>query len=79
MEKLIEDGRIHPAKIEEVVEKAKQELEETIKEEGERAVLETGVIGLHPDIVKLIGKLKIIRISFLIPTLYILLNLQMIG
>ena len=46
------------AKIEEVVEKAKQELEETIKEEGERAVLETGVIGLHPDIVKLIGKLK---------------------
>ena len=58
LEKLIEDGRIHPAKIEEVVEKAKQELEETIKEEGERAVLETGVIGLHPDIVKLIGKLK---------------------
>ena len=58
LEKLIEDGRIHPAKIEEVVEKAKQELEETIKAEGERAVLETGVIGLHPDIVKLIGKLK---------------------
>ena len=52
LEKLIDDGRIHPAKIEEVVEKAKQELEETIKEEGERAVLETGVIGLHPDIVK---------------------------
>ena len=58
LEKLIEDGRIHPAKIEETVEKAKQELAETIKEEGERAVLETGVIGLHPDIVKLIGKLK---------------------
>ncbi len=58
LEKLIDDGRIHPAKIEEVVEKAKQELEETIKAEGERAVLETGVIGLHPDIVKLIGKLK---------------------
>jgi len=58
LEKLIEDGRIHPAKIEEVVEKAKQELEETIKSEGERAVLETGVIGLHPDIIKLIGKLK---------------------
>ena len=56
MEKLIEDGRIHPAKIEEVVEKAKQELEETIKEEGERAVLETGVIGLHPDIVKQLQK-----------------------
>lgn len=58
LEKLIDDGRIHPAKIEEVVEKAKQEIEETIKSEGERAVLETGVIGLHPDIVKLIGKLK---------------------
>ena len=58
LEKLIDDGRIHPAKIEEMVEKAKQEVEETIKEEGERAVLETGVIGLHPDIVKLLGKLK---------------------
>ena len=58
LEKLIEDGRIHPAKIEEVVEKAKQELEETIKEEGERAALETGVNNLHPDIIKLIGKLK---------------------
>ncbi len=58
LEKLIEDGRIHPAKIEEMVEKAKEEVENTIKEEGERAVLETGVVGLHPDIVKLIGKLK---------------------
>ncbi len=58
LEKLIEDGRIHPAKIEEMVEKAKEEVDTIIKEEGERAVLETGVIGLHPDIVKLIGKLK---------------------
>ena len=58
LEKLIDDGRIHPAKIEEMVEKAKEEVEATIKEEGERAVLETGVIGLHPDIVRLIGKLK---------------------
>ncbi len=58
LEKLIEDGRIHPAKIEEMVEKAKEEVEEIIKEEGERAVLETGVHGLHPDLVRLIGKLK---------------------
>ena len=58
LEKLIEDGRIHPAKIEEMVEKAKEEVETTIKEEGERAVMETGVVGLHPDLVRLIGKLK---------------------
>ncbi len=58
LEKLIDDGRIHPAKIEEMVEKAKEEVANTIKEEGERAVLETGVVGLHPDLVKLIGKLK---------------------
>ncbi len=58
LEKLIEDGRIHPAKIEEMVEKAKEEVEEVIKEEGERAVMETGVHGLHPDLVKLLGKLK---------------------
>ncbi|MBP3255086.1 MAG: ribonuclease Y [Clostridia bacterium] len=58
LEKLIDDGRIHPAKIEEVVEKAKEELEATIKEEGERAAMEAGVIGLHPDIIKILGKLK---------------------
>ena len=58
LEKLIDDGRIHPAKIEEMVEKAKEELEAIIKEEGERAIIETGVIGLHPDLIKLIGKLK---------------------
>lgn len=58
LEKLIEDGRIHPAKIEEMVEKAKEEVEATIKAEGERAALETGVNNLHPDIIKLIGKLK---------------------
>ena len=58
LEKLIEDGRIHPAKIEEMVEKAKEEVAATIKSEGERATLETGVNGLHPDIVNLLGKLK---------------------
>ena len=58
LEKLIEDGRIHPAKIEEMVEKAKEEVAETIKSEGERATLETGVMGLNPELIKLIGKLK---------------------
>ena len=58
LEKLIDDGRIHPAKIEEMVEKAKEEVEAIIKEEGERAVLETGVNGLNPDVIKLLGKLK---------------------
>ena len=58
LEKLLEDGRIHPARIEEMVEKAKEEVEAIIKEEGERAVLETGVNGLHPEVVKLLGKLR---------------------
>ena len=55
---IIDDGRIHPAKIEEMVEKAKQELAETIRSEGERAALESGVIGLNPELIKLLGKLK---------------------
>ena len=58
LEKLIDDGRIHPAKIEEMVEKAKEEIEATIKAEGERATLETGVMGLNQDIIRLLGKLK---------------------
>ena len=58
LEKLIDDGRIHPAKIEEMVEKAKEELNTIIKEEAERAALETGVNNLHPDIIRLLGKLK---------------------
>ncbi len=58
LEKLINDGRIHPAKIEEMVEKAKEEVLATIKAEGERACLETGVNGLNPEIVRLLGKLK---------------------
>jgi ribonuclease Y len=55
--KLIVDGRIHPARIEEMVEKAKKEVEQKIRQEGEQAVLETGVHGLHPEIVKLLGRL----------------------
>lgn len=58
IERLIADGRIHPAKIEEMVEKAKIEVENTIKEEGERALYETGIVNVHPDLVKLLGKLK---------------------
>ena len=58
LERLITDGRIHPARIEEMVEKAKAEVEVAIKAEGERAVLETGVHGLHPELVKLIGRLR---------------------
>jgi ribonuclease Y len=55
---LILDGRIHPARIEEVVEKAKNEVESAIRNEGERAMREVGVMGLHPELVRLIGKLK---------------------
>ena len=58
LEKLIVDGRIHPARIEEMVEKAQKEVEVMIKEEGEAAVLEVGVRGVHPELVKLLGKLK---------------------
>ena len=58
MEKLISDGRIHPARIEETVEKARREVEATIKAEGERTVVELGVNNLHPELVKLLGRLK---------------------
>ena len=58
LEKLIIDGRVHPSRIEEMVEKAKKEVETTIKEEGEAATFETSVNGLHPELVRLLGKLK---------------------
>ncbi len=58
LEKLIVDGRIHPSRIEETVEKARKEVENTIREEGEAAVLEVGVHGLNPEIVKLLGRMK---------------------
>ena len=58
LEKLITDGRIHPARIEEMVEKAQREVEQKIKEAGEQATFETGVHGLHPEIIKLLGRLK---------------------
>ena len=58
LEKLIVDGRIHPARIEEMVEKAQKEVETKIREEGEQATFDTGVQGLHPEIIKLLGRLK---------------------
>ncbi len=58
LERLISDGRIHPARIEEMVEKARREVEATIKSEGERAVLETGLHGIHPEVMRLLGRLR---------------------
>ena len=58
LEKLIVDGRIHPARIEEMVEKAQKEVEQMIREEGENATLEVGVHGIHPELVRLLGKMK---------------------
>jgi ribonuclease Y len=63
LEKLISDGRIHPGRIEEIVEKTKKEMDEKIREEGERAAFEAGITSLHPEIIKLLGRLKY-RTSF---------------
>ncbi|WP_166510212.1 ribonuclease Y [Desulfallas thermosapovorans] len=58
LEKLIVDGRIHPARIEEMVEKARKEVEQQIREAGEQAIFETGIHGLHPELINLLGRLK---------------------
>ena len=58
LEKLISDGRIHPARIEEMIEKARREVDATIKHDGERAVLEAGVHNIHPELVRLLGRLR---------------------
>lgn len=58
LERLIQDGRIHPARIEEMVDKARREVEQKIKQDGERAVIETGVHAMHPELIKLLGRMR---------------------
>jgi len=58
LERLLQDGRIHPGRIEEIVEKVKKEMESTMREEGEKALFDTGLHGVHPEIIKLLGRLK---------------------
>ena len=58
LERLIQDGRIHPARIEETVEKARREIEGKIKQDGEHAVMECGVHGMHPELIRLLGRMR---------------------
>ena len=58
LEKLVTDGRIHPARVEDIVEKVKKEIEQTIKDAGENAIFEAGVFNLHPELIKILGRLK---------------------
>ncbi len=58
LERLLQDGRIHPGRIEEIVEKVKKDMENTIREEGEKALFDVGLHGLHPELIKLLGRLK---------------------
>ena len=58
LESLVKDGRIHPARIEEVVAKTKKEVDKAIREAGEEAVLQCGISGMHPDLIKILGRLK---------------------
>ena len=63
LEALIKDGRIHPARIEELVEKSRQEMDNRIREYGEEAAYEIGAMNLHPDLIKIMGRLQFIFIS----------------